>query len=133
MALISMIANAEDMIATKDLQHHNYILAMVDGDEFSIESNAMSPNIEFGENMYVSGKMCNSFFGKGELKDGVLTVDPLGMTRMFCTDDALNKLDHQIGQLLETGAKITLKNNGQALILSDEKITLEFKLKDYVN
>lgn len=134
--MLLAVANAENtekQVTAVDLQHHNYVLVMIDGDEFEVEHNAMSPNIEFGENMYVSGLMCNNYFGLGVLKDNVLTVEQLGMSRKFCADDVLNKLDHQIGQLLETGAKVALEDDGQKLILSDEKTTLEFKLKDYVN
>lgn len=122
-----------DAVTEQDLQHHNYLLTSINGKAFATPDNAMSPNIEFGENMHVSGSMCNNFFGQGQLKDGVLTATGVGMTRKFCADDTLNTLDHLISQLLEKGAKVILQNNGQKLILSDNTTVLEFKLKDYVH
>ena len=120
-------------VSAKDLQHHNYVLTAIDGKAYLTKKNAMSPNIAFGEKMNITGSMCNNYFGQGILKDGVLTAKGVGMTRKFCSDATLNQLDQKIGQLLDGGAKITLKDNGQNLVLSNDKTTLEFRLKDFVN
>lgn len=120
-------------ITAKDLQHHNYVLVAVDGKAYSTKKNATSPNIEFGEKMNITGSMCNNFFGQGQLKNSVLTAKGVGMTRKFCNDKTLNELDQKIGQLLDAGATVALKDNGQFLVLSNDKTTLEFKLRDYVN
>ncbi len=120
-------------VTAQDLQHHNYVLTTIDGKTYRTAKNAMSPNIAFGEKMNISGQMCNNYFGQGELKNNVLTAKGVGMTRKFCGDKILNQLDQQIGQLLDSGAKVALKDNGQILVLSNEKTILEFKLKDYVN
>ncbi|EYI86888.1 heat-inducible protein, partial [Salmonella enterica subsp. enterica serovar Heidelberg str. N18413] len=41
------------------------------------------PELSFGEDMTVSGKMCNQFTGEGKLSDGELKVKNLAMTRMM--------------------------------------------------
>ncbi len=120
-------------ISAKDLQHHNYVLVAIDGKNYSTQKNAMAPNIEFGEKLNITGSMCNNFFGQGELKNNVLSAKGMGMTRKFCADKTLNELDQKISQLLNSGAVVTLKDNGQFLVLSNDQTTLEFKLKDYVN
>lgn len=128
----SMTQNTSN-VQVKDIQHHNYVLVAIDGKPYVTAKNAMSPNIAFGQNMNITGSMCNNFFGQGALNDGVLTAKGVGMTRKFCSDPTLNQLDQTIGQLLENGAKVTLKDNGKNLVLSNDAATLEFKLKDYVN
>lgn len=120
-------------VSAKDLQHHNYILVAIDGKAYKTPKNAMSPNIEFGEKLNITGSMCNNFFGQGQLKNNVLSAKGVGMTRKFCTDKTLNGLDQKIGQLLDGSATVALKDNGQFLVLSNDQTILEFKLKDFVN
>ena len=119
-------------VTATDLQHHNYVLTEIDGKAYRAKKNAMSPNIAFGEKMNISGQMCNNYFGQGELKNGVLTTKGIGMTRKFCSDATLNQLDQKISQLLENGAKVSLEDDGKNLILSNDKTTLKFWLKDYL-
>ena len=119
-------------VTATDLQHHNYVLTSIDGKAYRTAKNAMSPNIAFGEKMNISGEMCNNYFGQGELKNGVLTAKGVGMTRKFCSDATLNQLDQKISQLLEDGAKVSLEDDGKNLILSNDKTTLKFWLKDYM-
>lgn len=128
----SEMTKDSNSVTAKDIQHHNYVLTEIDGKAYRTAKNAMSPNIAFGEKMNISGEMCNNYFGQGELKDGMLTVKNIGMTRKFCSDATLNQLDQTIGQLLENGAKISLEDNGKNLILSNDKTTLKFWLKDYM-
>jgi len=119
-------------VTATDLQHHNYVLASIDGKIYRTKKNAMTPNIAFGENMNISGEMCNNYFGQGQLKNDVLTAKGIGMTRKFCSDATLNQLDQKISQLLENGAKVSLENDGKSLILSNDKTILKFWLKDYM-
>lgn len=58
-------------VTESDLLHHNFVLVSVDGKP---PVKTPEPNIEFGENMHISGAMCNRFMGQGELKDGILTA-----------------------------------------------------------
>lgn len=128
----SEMGKDSNIVTAKDLQHHNYVLTEIDGKAYRTKKNAMSPNIAFGEKMSISGEMCNNYFGQGQLKDGVLTAKGVGMTRKFCSDATLNQLDQKISQLLEDGAKVSLEDDGKNLILSNDKTTLKFWLKDYM-
>ncbi|EEP91942.1 heat shock protein HslJ [Yersinia kristensenii] len=119
---------ATSMVSENDLLHHNFVLISVDGQS---PVKTPGPSIEFGENMHISGAMCNRFMGQGELKNGVLTVKGLASTRMLCSEKQLNQWDALISQVLNSGAKVTL-NKGQ-LTLSNNDHTLLYQLKDWVN
>ncbi|WP_145482629.1 heat shock protein HslJ [Yersinia rohdei] len=115
-------------VTASDLLHHNFVLVSVDGKP---PLKTPAPSIEFGEKMHISGAMCNRFMGQGELKDGILTAKGLASTRMLCGDEQLNQWDALIGQVLNSGAKVTLAK-GQ-LTLSNKDHTLIYQLKDWVN
>ncbi len=110
-----------------DLQHHRFELLSVDGQTVPAAQGRI-PEIEFGEKMHVSGKMCNNFFGQGELQNNVLTVKGLASTRMLCSDENLNKWDQVIGDVLSHGAAVTLQDH--KMILTQGKHTLIYRLKD---
>lgn len=116
-------------VTESDLLHHNFALQSVDGVAVK-PHRGNGPNIEFGETMYVSGAMCNRFFGNGQLRDGILTVKGLASTRMLCPDPQLNQWDAMIGDVLGNGAKVTL--SAQQLTLSGSDHTLVYKLRDWV-
>ncbi len=123
----------ETKIATPQaIEHHNYELIYVNGKEFEAEDDdAPRPFIAFGENMNITGTMCNNFFGQGILtKRGILSAKGAGMTRMMCTDPILNQLDTDISTLLEHGAEAVISDNGEYLKLSNTAIQLEFKRAD---
>lgn len=60
----------------------------------------------------------NRFFGKAEIKDGVITVEPLASTRMGGSREDLIREDQYL-TLLKSMTKIEKK--GKELILSNEK------------
>ncbi|AJJ05470.1 heat shock protein HslJ [Yersinia pseudotuberculosis] len=121
------VANSSH-VTESDLLHHNFVLVSVDGKP---PVKTPEPNIEFGENMHISGAMCNRFMGQGELKDGILTAKGLASTRMLCADEQLNQWDALIGDILHSGVKVTL-NKGQ-LTMSNSTHTLVYQQKDWVN
>lgn len=117
--------------SVQELQHHHYELIRVNGKAFEADKNHAVPHIAFGENMTITGSMCNNFFGDAQLSArGVLRATGLGMTRKFCSDETLNRLDGDISQLLDQGAEIIISNNGQFLRLSNIQTQLEFKIAD---
>ncbi|MBK5073098.1 heat shock protein HslJ [Budviciaceae bacterium CWB-B4] len=119
-------------VKESDLQHHNFILIGVDGKNMADTTKEKRPlNIEFGENMHVSGTMCNRFMGQATLKNGVLTAKQLASTRMACIDEQISQLDQVIATTLSNGAKVTLDQG--VLTLSSSQHTLTYKLKDWVN
>lgn len=116
-------------ITPGDLLHHNFVLQSVDGEAAQSRTDGDLLNLEFGENLHVSGAMCNRFFGQGQLRDGVLTVKPLASTRRLCADEQHNRWDRVIGTVLENGADVTLK--AQRLTLSGSGHTLVYTLRDW--
>lgn len=125
-------SSQQNSVKESDLLHHSYTLTSVDG--IGIENSSKHPeplNIEFGENMHISGAMCNNFMGKATLKDNVLTTSQLASTRMVCLDEQRNRLDQIISDVLNKGARVDL-NQGN-LTLTTPEHTLVYRLKDRVN
>ena len=116
-------------ITAQQLQHHRYVLETVDGSSVNHSTTHM-PEISFGENMHVSGQMCNRFMGQGKLNGNTLTVDGMASTRMMCVDPQLNQLDGIISDMLNRGAQLSL--TGQQLTLTSPQHTLTWKLSDLV-
>lgn len=122
----------QNSVKESDLIHHNFILTSVDG--ISIENSAKQPrplNIEFGENMHISGAMCNNFMGKGTLKNNVLTTSQLASTRMACLDEQRANLDQVIANVLNKGATVSLDQGTLTLTTPEHRLT--YRLKDWVN
>ncbi len=122
--------NQDTSVKQKDLQHHRFELVSVDGTPVPATQRP-APEIQFGQDLHVSGKMCNNFFGKGELQNNVLTVKGMGATRMLCADQNLNQWDQVIGEVLNKGASVSL--NKDTLVLSEGQHTLVYKLKDLMS
>ncbi|MCD1126946.1 heat shock protein HslJ [Jinshanibacter sp. LJY008] len=118
-------------VKESDLLHHNFILTSVDGKSMADTTKEKRPlNIEFDENMHISGAMCNRFMGQATLKNGVLTAKQLASTRMACLDEQVSQLDQVIATTLNNGAKVTLDQG--VLTLRSAQHTLTYKLSDWV-
>lgn len=118
-------------VTAQDLQHHRFVLESVDGQPLDAKISKQAPELSFGENMHISGAMCNRFMGQASLVDNTLKVKGLGMTMMLCAEPLLNDLDHRINDMLTSGARISLVN--QKLELKSGQHTLTYKLADLVN
>ena len=116
----------------QELQHHQYELVSINGKPFEAEKGSGKPTIAFGQDMFISGQMCNRYSGKVDLTArGMLRAKAgIAMTRMLCTDPVLNSLDADISELLGNGAEVEISNNGQYLRLTNPTTVLEFKLAD---
>lgn len=123
------VSNGKMFVNRDQLQHHRFVLESVNGKPVTGETT--QPELSFGENMTVSGSMCNQFTGKGKLSDGELRVKDLAMTRKMCANPQLNELDNTISQMLSNGAQVDLTAN--QLTLATAEHTLMFKLADLVN
>ncbi|QIQ22094.1 META domain-containing protein [Zophobihabitans entericus] len=121
-------STSEKTATTEDLLHHRFVLIQENGKEVPADKQAY---IEFGEGLMINGKMCNRFFGKTTLTDGVLTSPGIASTKMLCADEQLNALDSTIGQIFKDGAKATLSDKN--LTLTSGTTTLVYKLSDLVN
>lgn len=116
-------------VTAQDLQHHRYVLQSVDGKPLT--NIKRLPELSFGENMHISGAMCNRFMGQATLEGNTLKAKGLGMTMMLCAEPQLNELDHMINDMLTTGAQTSLEP--QKLTLKTSQHTLVYKLADLVN
>ncbi|MCT4703926.1 heat shock protein HslJ [Enterobacteriaceae bacterium H20N1] len=116
-------------VTAQDLQHHRYVLQSVDGKP--LEGIKRMPELSFGENMHISGSMCNRFMGQATLEDSTLKAKGLGMTMMLCVEPQLNQLDRMINDMLTGGAQVGLAQ--QQLTLKNSQHTLVYKLADLVN
>ncbi|MBK4715587.1 MULTISPECIES: heat shock protein HslJ [Tenebrionibacter/Tenebrionicola group] len=118
-------------IGAERLQHHRYVLQSVNGSPLGeLNQPARQPEISFGENLHVSGAMCNRFMGQGKLTGDILKVDGMASTRMMCAEPQLNALDKIIGTMLNNGARISLSD--KQLTLKDADNTLVYTLADLV-
>jgi len=121
------IPNAAPVSQT-DLLHRNYLLINYDGQ--TITPKNMSPRISFNETFHISGAMCNSFAGRGTLKNNVLKVANMISTQTLCMDDIRNELDVVINEMLTKGVYLSLED--KTLTLSNKEHTLIFTHRDYV-
>lgn len=117
--------NKSNNIKDTDLMHHHFVLVKANGQEIASDKYA---ELEFGENMTITGKMCNLFSGKVALNDNVINGAGLAMTKMACPDKELSELDAVIEDLIVKGAKIELTKD--QLILKNEDNELTYKLKE---
>ncbi|MDR2391735.1 MAG: META domain-containing protein [Planctomycetota bacterium] len=120
-------ADCGETVASEDLIHRRFVLSSLDGEPIRTATGPLT--VEFLENFMVSGQACNAFRGQGELRNGILTVSNMIMTRRFCLDETLNRLDAIIGQLFAGGAEIDLEGN--RLVLSGDGHRLEYYGDDW--
>ncbi|EDV9704323.1 heat shock protein HslJ [Salmonella enterica subsp. enterica] len=116
------VSSGKVSVKREQLEHHRFVLESVNG------KTVTDPELSFGEDMTVSGKMCNQFTGEGKLSNGELKVKNLAMTRMLCADPQLNALDGTISEVFSKGAQVDLTAN--QLTLATAETTLMYKLAD---
>lgn len=113
-------------LTVQDLDNHRFVLHSVNGTPFIAKEERHRPELNFGDKLHISGAMCNRFFGQATLQGDQLKAEGLAMTRMMCSDPQLNALDNQIGQMLSTGAHVSLK--GTELTLKSDQHSLTYTL-----
>ncbi|MEZ9230651.1 META domain-containing protein [Vibrio amylolyticus] len=131
--LTACVSNDEEaqVITAQDLQHHNWELVQIDGNDVVKDDNNRPVRLEVGENMTANGHAgCNNFFGQGELKDNKFRIEKMGMTMKMCGEDAMNT-EMTMSQVLTEWSDITLKKD--SLELKNDAHTLTFTLRDWVN
>ena len=114
-------------VDSKDLLHHNFVLVSIDDKPFTGDR---VPNLEFNEDMRISGGICNRYVGQAQLQNSTLTVPNMASTKMICNNE-LDELEGSMSKMLVNGAKLTLQGN--VLTLEDNEQKLTFHLKDAVN
>ena len=108
-----------------DLLGRRFVLASVDGEDFAVGEPAQPPEIEFGEDLRIAGRVCNRFRGPAELKDGKLVAGNLISTQMMCVNGELMKLEELFHAMLRAGADITVA--GDLLFLVQGGHTLVYR------
>lgn len=112
----------------EQLQHHRFVLESVNGKDVNT---AQPLELSFGENLHISGNMCNQFTAEGKMSDGGLKVKNFAMTRKLCSDPQLNQLDGLISAMLQDGAQVDLTENQLTIATSHD--SLMYKLADLMN
>lgn len=112
-------------IMEKDLMHHRFVLIKANGEDISPDKQI---ELQFGENMNISGKICNDFTASVELNNNIIKSSEMTMTKTLCNDDQLDKLDSIIEQLITKGAEVSLDKD--LLTLKNKDNELIYKLKD---
>jgi len=130
LAACSNSDNAPEVTKT-DLEHHHWVLAKIDGNDYQIPEQGKAPSIEVGEKMTANGYAgCNNYFGQAELKDGKFRVNGMGMTMMMCPDSMM-ATEQVVAGTLSEWSDITLTKD--AMILKGNEHELTFTLRDWVN
>ncbi|EKO3953408.1 META domain-containing protein [Vibrio fluvialis] len=125
-------SNGDDVqITATDLQHHNWQLTQIDGQDIVKNEHYDAPRLEIGEKMMASGNAgCNNFFGQAELKDNRLRIEKMGMTMKMCIGDVMDT-EQAVSQSLMDWNDVTLTKD--TLTLKNDVHTLTFTLREWVN
>jgi len=116
-------------ITAQDLQHHNWELVSIDGENISSTEQQKNPRLEIGEKLKANGNAgCNNFFGQAELKNNQFRIEKMGMTMKMCIGEAMN-LEQTFSKTLSQWSDITLTKDN--FILVNDSHTLIFKLQDW--
>jgi heat shock protein HslJ len=124
-------ACAQSAVIATDLQHHRWVLESIDGEALPTDEGGKIPELDFGEQMTVSGNLgCNQFNGQAVLRDGYFLIESLATTRMMCTPPwndiemiLQTALGHESTISLDAEKKLTLETASSRLV---------FRLKDWV-
>ena len=118
-------------ITAQDLQHHNWELVSIDGNDLVLEGRQTAPRLEVGEKMTANGNAgCNNFFGQAELKDNQFRIEKMGMTMKMCVGEMMD-VEQAFSQTLSDWSDMTLTKD--SMVLKNDVHTLTFKLNDWKN
>lgn len=120
------------MVIESDLQHRRFLLESIDGETLSFDGpDALIPELDFGEQLHVSGNLgCNRFNGQGVLRGGRFVVEAMASTRRMCAPPA-NELERTVQAVLGQESAIALGDDG-ALTLTSAETSLRFRRVDRV-
>lgn len=101
-----VVKESDVAVTDSQLRNQRFVLQSVDG--HSLPAGEAPPELQFGDKMQVTARMCNRFMGDGSLNSGKLKVSKMAATRMICADPQLNALDNTLGAMLNSGAQVDL-------------------------
>jgi heat shock protein HslJ len=132
--LVLLISACVDstLVVESDLQHHRWILESINGEPLPEgESSDLIPELDFGEQMHVSGNTgCNRFTGSAVLRDEYFRIDSMASTRRLCAP-AQNELERTVQNILGQESTILLGSD-KSLTLESSNTVLRFRLRDWV-
>lgn len=103
----------DGFVTRDDLIGRSFALESLDGKTWTGDR---APTLKFNDGMMLSGRVCNNFRGRGELSEGVLTMQQAASTRMLCLDQGLSELENRFFRLMGDGVKAVLA--GDRLVLA---------------
>lgn len=126
------LCSKTSLVTQGDLQHHRWILKSINHNRVdSAKLNNKNPELDFGEQMMVSGNTgCNTFSAKAILRNETFLLTSMISTQMFCAAEQ-NNLESVLNRVLTRESKITV-NQEKKLILESHDTRLEFHIKDWV-
>ncbi|WGV99269.1 META domain-containing protein [Vibrio sp. YMD68] len=131
LAACTNVSEEGQVITPKDLQHHNWELVQIDGQDIVKDNDHRPVRLEVGENMTANGHAgCNNFFGQAELNENQFRIEKMGMTMKMCDDVSMNT-EMVMSQVLTDWSNMTLTKD--SLVLENDAHTLTFTLRDWVN
>jgi len=120
------------IVIESDLQHHRWVLETVNGERLpDVETDGLVPELDFGEQMHVSGNTgCNRFSGTAVLRDGKFVIEKMTSTMRMCAS-SWSELELRLQQLLTQESRISLSESS-ALTLESDDAVLRYRQRDWV-
>ncbi|ELM3721996.1 META domain-containing protein [Edwardsiella piscicida] len=117
----------------QQLLHHRYVLQTIDGHPLAATaaSRALTPDLEFGEGLWISVSLCGQLSGQATLRRDTLRIAALQRTPSPCPDPAWQAAQRRLETMLRHGARLTLR--GETLALRDAQGTVwRYRLRDWM-
>jgi heat shock protein HslJ len=86
-----------------DIIGHRYVLARINGEPASFARDVF---VEIDSQFGLTGRICNTFRGPADYREGILKAGNLASTRMLCLDENLSKLENDLFQALRDGVSL---------------------------
>ncbi|AIJ10230.1 META domain-containing protein [Edwardsiella anguillarum] len=115
----------------QQLLHHRYVLQAIDGHPLAKAPRAPTPDLEFGESLWLSASLCGQLSGWATLRLGTLRIAAPQRTPAPCPDPAWQPTQRRLETMLRHGARLTLQ--GETLELRDAQgSVLRYRLRDWM-
>lgn len=121
------------IVTQGDLQHHRWVLESINGEELDVAAmDGRIPELDFGEQMYVSGNSgCNQFSGQAVLDETYIRFSKLISTLMSCSPEQ-NDVEGTI-QTVISGTDIEINISRNCLMIKANKTSLRYRLEDWLD
>ncbi|AOV96980.1 heat-shock protein HslJ [Edwardsiella hoshinae] len=115
------------------LQHHHYVLQAIDGRPIAGSAQRMTPDLEFGQDLWLSATLCGQLSGQATLHAGHLRVANLHERPAPCADPAWQAAQHRLAALLRQGGTLRWRQAPDHLELRDRHgQRFSYRLRDWL-